>query len=218
MGVNRLPDTENLELINLRNRVRCQRQEINRLLEENEALKKPQKRTRKKTAAPKTEEERLADRAFETQRRKFIREERRNYYLCADCGKQDAYTLAGRYLCFECYEKQKARRKRCESKIDYKALYLERKSNNLCTSCGKPTDGKHRLCDHCRIWTSRYEKLKRGEHRGEKSNWPRGDNGFCWLCNKQPHMEDKKLCPECYAKSLKNIEAALLAAQKKRQE
>lgn len=46
----------------------------------------------------------------ETRQQKY--QERKAQHLCVSCQKQDERTLAGKTICFACYEKQK----KCESK------------------------------------------------------------------------------------------------------
>lgn len=125
---------------------------------------------------------------------------------CCLCHKQDAYTLNGRHYCADCTERRRQhskrywerhrdeinerRRKRSAEK------YHERKEAGLCVYCGKPS-GSYAKCKQCRAKEMSWY-VKRMIARGE--NYPRGDNGFCWKCNKVPAEEGKRFCAECSRK------------------
>ena len=51
------------------------------------------------------------------------------------------------------------------------------------------------MCDGCAANMRIRAKNKRQE---AGVNWPRGGNGFCWLCNKRKAIEGKRLCQTCY--------------------
>ncbi len=144
---------------------------------------------------------------------KEYRKKLKEAHVCRECKKQDAYTLAGRTYCFECAEKARLRRqaarkdpakneKMLQQKREQRARY---KAENKCLRCGKQLYNGERLCGICR------EKEKR-EVRKSRGNTPRLYGITCWLCNKEPCMEDSKLCKACYEKmaevgreNLKNV-------------
>lgn len=42
--------------------------------------------------------------------KQYMKERRAWYHehgLCAECGKEDARTMIGKYICFDCYERKK---------------------------------------------------------------------------------------------------------------
>lgn len=88
------------------------------------------------------------------------RQWRKAHKCCADCGKQDAYTLNGRYRCFECAEKRR------KTPIEYipeekqtvpSIPRHERGKYGMCYLCGDPLDGgetawrgtPRKLCGKC---------------------------------------------------------------------
>lgn len=95
--------------------------------------------------------------------RQYMRDRReilKKYHMCADCGKQDAYTLNGRYRCFECNEKHR------KSETDLIKIEKERETPlprnqrfeyGLCYMCGKQIENydlkwnvnRPRLCLKC---------------------------------------------------------------------
>ena len=71
--------------------------------------------------------------------REYMRETRAFYHSrgrCAECGKEDAYTIGGRYYCAECSEKRRAwGRQKDHAKENARArdLRSERRTSGLCT-------------------------------------------------------------------------------------
>ena len=125
--------------------------------------------------------------------------------LCVYCGNKDAYTLGGRSACFDCaekYAKQKhdkhyANKETIEKrKADRKALRERHIQNHECTVCGKklPTAYKYKTCKSCRA----YNRIR----QRTTDTFSRGEFGICWTCNKQPSIQGKKLCQECYDRQL----------------
>jgi len=143
-----------------------------------------------------------------TYHRKYMKERRdwfKSYHFCTECGKQDAYTIGGRRLCFDCNEKFKSRkpteevyqRKREKSKERYE----KRKSEGLCTNCGKPARKGFTKCLRCSI--------KDRERRRDKTIIPRSERreyGLCARCEKKLNGQkntdgrDSRLCKACYEK------------------
>ena len=140
---------------------------------------------------------------------KAVYESRKKANLCTKCGKQDAYTIYGKALCFECEKKARERQIKWyqanrDRQHDYrKRKREERKAAGLCPKCGKRRLEKgEKQCAYCRsrnrVYSERYQR-KNGV------NYPRGDNGFCYRCNKVPAMEGRRLCEKCYGKTLINL-------------
>ena len=155
----------------------------------------------------KTREDRLNGARFAYNRHKKL-------HQCTKCGKQDAYTLNGRVLCYECNEKKlKTDRKNYNSHRDNynkskRRVYQERKEKGICPMCGKrKANSGHVYCDICRAYMSRHKKSY-SRKKGKLSRQEAYEYGFCTLCHKQPHMKDKKLCPECYEKVCANAAKA----------
>lgn len=136
----------------------------------------------------------------------------KKYHYCTVCGKQDAYTLAGRILCFECAEKKnKKQREDYHKKREYHSLRKKqlrefRKLNGLCIECGEiAVEGRVRCEKH----------LALGRHRAEKHKTQKGvisraisvELGYCEMCCKR-FATKGKLCEECYEKAMRGISAA----------
>lgn len=119
---------------------------------------------------------------------------------CVICHKQDAYTLNGRARCAECAEydcgqhKKSGYAKANERLKSYRDAW---RAKGICIRCGKsPAVSGKSYCGVCAEYTNRYKKNRRIE---SGINYPRGDNGFCWQCNKRPDEDGMKVCKECYA-------------------
>lgn len=144
----------------------------------------------------------------ETQKetRKWLKE----HHLCKECYSKDAYTLSGRTLCAECAAKAAERKRFAKAKnAEYKQRQIEavkkwrkeKAESGLCSRCGKrKTDGIHKTCDYCRYKM----KQRRREERAKvaTTNYPRGENGYCWQCNKNMALPGYRLCQECYSKKI----------------
>lgn len=130
-------------------------------------------------------------------------------HICVACKKQDAYTLAGRAYCFECNEEKnaKARKRRAENREQQiqkdRDRYRRMKEQGLCAECGKPLDRIGVFCKRCN--KKRNRRYAEAARNVKKINWPRGDNGICWQCNKEPVWNGKKLCKACYEKSVRQL-------------
>ncbi len=133
---------------------------------------------------------------------------KRNHF-CRDCLKQDAYTLTGRTYCAECAERHKIQHRSARDNDIYhkdskrhKDLRDKRRAEHKCVRCGiqlEPQE-KHVNCATCR---SKYNLEQRRHREKFGVNFPRGENGICWQCNKNPTLQGKNLCEKCYARILK---------------
>lgn len=163
-------------------------------------------------------------------RAEYMRQYKRSYnamlkanHLCRDCKRQDGRTLNGFVLCWECQQRANTQQnKRRESlkeqrRDEAKTLYQKRKANGLCPCCGRALDGAYQTCSHCRALKRKAkEKAEVRRRIVEDVNWPRGDNGFCWRCNKEPSLKSKHLCEKCYGVQLGLLEKAWDANRERR--
>ncbi len=124
--------------------------------------------------------------------------------LCVDCKQRDAFTMNGRWRCAECGEKYNQRtselRKGGRGKKEQEAANrrnAERREAGLCVQCGKPAVSGKTRCLRC-LEQNRRSAARKFRRQYPETNFPRGDNGICYLCNKQPALEGKKLCQSCY--------------------
>lgn len=142
------------------------------------------------------------------------REYMRLHHFCRECQKVDAYTLNGHPKCYECMQKENEmkRKKRKENKIEYNQYQRNRreklKLELKCSVCGinLPENYSYFLCEKCR-WDKKLKKRKRDQQK--VNNWPRGDNGICYQCNKKPVINGKRLCTDCYSMKMKFLEKAM---------
>ena len=91
-----------------------------------------------------------------------------------------------------------------------------RRRLHLCVHCGgqdaRTLIGKA-VCGDCQEYDTERKRKARGSRPvwervpkpRKEVNRPRGDNGICWQCNKEPVWEDKKLCKACYDKSVRQL-------------
>lgn len=132
----------------------------------------------------------------------------RSVHRCVQCGTVDAYTLNGRAYCADCAEWRRNyynnRRKRPDVREKANQQLRDRtekwRSQGLCTSCGRKTDPPYKTCSRCRY-------MARAKYR-ESHPYPVMENGVCSWCRKRPPIDGKKLCDECYRKSLLNVSKA----------
>lgn len=124
--------------------------------------------------------------------------------ICTRCGKEDAYTIAGRKLCHECCEENRERGRqyfstdkgRAIQRESRKRTWAKREAEGLCVRCGKrPPKQTSKMCAICTIKQINYNRMRYREKNDP--NYPRGANGICYQCNKRPAEAGKRLCPEC---------------------
>lgn len=132
----------------------------------------------------------------------------KSHNICPYCQKQDAYTLGGRVLCYDCAEKDRAYQAERRKQTDYKEKRKIREkkwkermiATGRCTRCGKiNTDKRYKICGVCR---SKNKFAWQNKIAFTDQNYPRGENGFCWDCNKEKALDGKRLCEKCYERQL----------------
>lgn len=138
---------------------------------------------------------------------------KRNHF-CRECLRQDAFTLSGRTYCAECSEKRKKQRHAgasTESKLydaeRHKKLRDQRRTEHKCVGCGKQLESQdsHYYCSVCRAKRKKNSETYRAKF---VRNYPRGENGICFQCNKAVVMDGRRLCRDCYNKAVKSAEYA----------
>lgn len=124
----------------------------------------------------------------------------RQRQVCVRCQTQDAFTLAGKCLCADCAEKESQRSRDKAARTARKtAKDNERKAAGLCVQCGKTLDRDGIYCRRCVFIKNRNQRRKRIE---DGINWPRGDNGYCYQCNKELRLPGRGVCQKCYDQQL----------------
>lgn len=158
----------------------------------------------------------------------------RDRHRCVMCHGQDAYTLSGRAYCAECTERNHAYGKKYRSgpngakqREKMKLRTAERRKHHLCTYCGAalPEGSPFVRCDKCRAM-SRNAKQKQTERRtgfrtGEaRMRWV---YGLCVKCGRpvadgvNHRGEPLRLCPTCYAATLRAQHMATAASQSRKE-
>lgn len=125
--------------------------------------------------------------------------------------------MNGRKLCGVCCEKAKEYRNTHKDQINATKKRWEEKAREerRCLACGEPKDGDFWYCERCRTKEIIKNRVRRAAKRGEDEiNYPRGENGICWMCNKEPVKEGGKTCEACYLKCLASLEKANAANAK----
>lgn len=153
--------------------------------------------------------------------KEYYKERRVRYrknHFCVWCLKQNAYTLNGRPLCFDCSAKM-AKYKRDkwystkeateERKAYRKQLRQKHIDNHECSVCGKklPDGWIYKQCSRCKAHNAIRQRTE--------NTFMRGHNGLCWLCNKEKCIDGKKLCQKCYDRQLIRQAKATEAAKNK---
>ena len=137
-------------------------------------------------------------------------------HRCVNCTKQDAYTLAGRARCYECSEKNRngANKYRNKNKDEVnkkrQKKYASLRAEHICLRCRKPLSledyGKHIYCSVCRGKAREYKKSKRIE-KGYATQEYRVSGYVCYICCKNPPMEGRKVCKDCYDRIMSTMVA-----------
>jgi len=129
---------------------------------------------------------------------------------CISCGKQDAYTLAGRSRCCECQEKMSEYGKRYYEKNKdavaekHRKHYWELREQGICTKCGKrPVKQGKTHCEYCLA----------KKRRNQKHALP-APEGYCVNCKKEPAKEGFKLCEKCYQSTCERLVIARARAKR----
>ena len=133
--------------------------------------------------------------------------------VCTNCGKEDAFTMAGRSRCFEC-NKKKLSKQRFKRNNDYvvkednikycRARYWKLKEAGICTRCGKrKTKYGRSRCELC------LGKDRMSYERNKPAGVGYFDETMCRRCKKNPPIDGKKLCENCYNKSLAALNIAM---------
>lgn len=132
--------------------------------------------------------------------------------VCRDCGKEDAYTMAGRTYCAECAEKD--RRRKQESRKDpkkrqkmleqHREMVARKKSAGVCSRCGKrPVEPGKTMCGICLGKQRSYQYALRHE-QGQRTWTERTDGNGCFLCG-EPCVPGKKLCENHMIQRIENL-------------
>lgn len=140
---------------------------------------------------------------------KEVRDWRRLHGICTLCGSQDA--VHGFSQCPACQQvtaERNEKYKDSKRKAD-KRRYENRKRAGVCTVCGNPIDGPHKLCEKCHA-----RKMKRDRsYRREKHIAPVHIDGRCVLCG-DIAVHGSKLCQRHYDSACANLVLARSAINK----
>lgn len=141
---------------------------------------------------------------------------KKEQHKCTRCGKQDAYTLAGRSYCYECCEYDRKCTRSESARENHKARQREKYHKcvelGICPICKKreATDG-YKNCPTCRSKKAKIQLKYRHANGTIPSELMDGTN-YCSICakplNEDNRVKDKKVCKRCYQNSLKNISKA----------
>ena len=165
------------------------------------------------------------ERKSKAEQKKERYQERKENHLCVQCQKQDAYTVSGKTLCFECSQKRRKTRKKFYLKNSKEILEKEKEERSKCLQQGICPDCKRRMaeegykiCSVCRA-KERTKYKKYAENKGVITDEMLPYLGVCHRCRREPLMQGKNVCKSCYEKLLKciekaNIERARIAASK----
>lgn len=137
--------------------------------------------------------------------------------ICVQCNKEKA--KQGQSRCQKCLDHaaESRRKKRSEmseeekerekqKKRDYmKNLREQKKKNGICIWCNKPVSKySNMFCIDCRVAASKRNKGK-GIARSERVAY-----GLCYICGKEPIVEGKSVCKNCYEDKLKEVQKIIL--------
>ena len=125
--------------------------------------------------------------------------------ICPKC--KDAPLMGDERSCPECRAKESERlRKYRHYKPEYRKRHYEKnKSLGLCVRCGRKVIPGHVMCPVCSGTQRKSSDLLIGERTY------RALHGICYRCGKNPCIDGKKLCTDCYDASLRNLRKARAA-------
>ena len=119
-------------------------------------------------------------------------------HKCVRCGNQDARTLIGKPLCFDCIEIKRTETKPYDQTNAQNTLKQKCIASNTCTMCRKrKTDGFHKTCVYCREKYKKryYDKLSSD---GKIRRAEAAEYGLCSKCLTKPRYKNYNTCYECY--------------------
>lgn len=141
-------------------------------------------------------------------------QQRKEKHLCTRCQKQDAYTLSGKTLCFECSRKNREHCKEYYSKNSKELIEKDKEKRakcalqGICTNCKKrKAEDGFKLCQVCQA-KRRREYKKTAERQGVVTDEMLPYLDVCHKCRRKPLMKGKNVCESCYEKLLKCLEKA----------
>lgn len=126
----------------------------------------------------------------------------KEHHLCTKCKKQDAYTINGKVLCYECSLKRNKQLKKYnlehkeKARINRKEKYEYYKQFGICTSCHRRTTSEGRtLCDICLSKNRNHYYAKRVLSHAKEDAIAKG---MCSNCLKEKAKPGYKVCENCY--------------------
>lgn len=126
------------------------------------------------------------------------RETLKAMHKCTYCRQQDARTLIGKPLCFDCLEKKRIKAKNYNQSASQKKSRTKALQKGLCTQClkRKPSPG-FATCNYCREKFKEYYYSKRLES-GKVKRSEAKEYGLCSLCLTNPRYKNYNTCESCY--------------------
>lgn len=127
--------------------------------------------------------------------------------ICPKC--KDAPLMGNERLCPECRANESERLSRYNrSKPEYRKRHYEKyKALGLCVKCGRKVLSGYATCPIC-------SNAQRDHNNFSRDNFLVGErtykalHGICYRCGKNPCVDGKKLCADCYDASLRNLQKA----------
>lgn len=132
----------------------------------------------------------------------------KNKGRCVRCHCRDALTMNGHSLCGVCRDKKRIIAREYAHTHDVAAAnreqYRRKREAGLCVKCGKPALPGRVRCLECTVKQKGRDR-QRNLERHKDTNYPRGGNGFCYMCNKKPAIPGRRTCPDCAEKCRNNL-------------
>lgn len=122
----------------------------------------------------------------------------KSLHKCVRCRQQDARTLIGKPLCFDCLELKREEMKGRDESESNKRSHEKAVNNGICTTCHKRVpDSGYKTCKYCRTKMKERRDAKRVEQNKLSHTEAKAKN-ICGICYKNPKMLGYNTCPECY--------------------
>lgn len=122
----------------------------------------------------------------------------KHLHRCVRCRTQDARTLTGKSVCFDCLEKKRNEMKGSNNSQYIKDLRKKCESEGICVTCHKKkADIGYKQCTSCK------EKARKSyyDNLAKEGRIPRSEAksyGVCSICLTAPRYKDNNTCIDCY--------------------
>lgn len=129
-------------------------------------------------------------------------------HKCVRCGSQDARTLIGKPLCFDCLKKKSEEMRGYDQTESNRKSYEKAIANGMCIRCRKrKTDGIYKTCTYCRA-TQKKKYYEKKAQTNKLTRHEAKENGICSLCCSRPILPGRNTCEQCYTSVVNRLKGS----------